>query len=170
VDFYIYRDVIHAYQLKEKRANAALVVQNAHLNKLNQVLHTKENKKKSNRTMLFAEGFGCHLTNDESIALVKGQRERWEKEAEGLEQRRIERVDQKAARAVIEAEWKEIVQKHDEAVVEWKAECQRLRAEGVRAKDLPKKPKRHLKPKLPVEEPIDSEDEASSSSSGGSDD
>jgi len=120
------RNIIHAYQLKEEHANVALVVQNAHLNKLNHVLHTKENKKKSNHTVLFAEGFGHHLTNDESIALLKGQRERQEKEAEELEQRRIVQVDQKAARAAKEAEWKEIVQKHDEVVVEWKAECQRL--------------------------------------------
>jgi hypothetical protein len=95
------RDIIHAHQLKEEHANAALVVQNAHLDKLNQVLHAKENKKKSDHPVLFAEGFGHHLTNDESIALVKGQRERQEKEAEELEQRRIVRVDRKAARAAI---------------------------------------------------------------------
>jgi hypothetical protein len=103
------RDIIQVHQLKEERANASLVVQNAYLNKLNQVLHTKENKKKSDRTVLFAEGFGRHLTSNESITLVKDQRERREKEAEELEQRRIERVGRKAAKAAIEDEWKEIV-------------------------------------------------------------
>jgi hypothetical protein len=73
-------------------------------------------------------------------------------------------VDWKAAKAAIEEEWNEIVKKHNEAVVAWAAECQRLREEGVRAKDLPKKPKRPPKPKLPVEGPADDEDSATSSS------
>ena len=160
------KDIIRTLQLKEERANAQLVVQNAHLNKLNQVLHTKKNKKKSDRTVLFAEGFGRHLTNDESIALVQGQKERREKEAEELEQRRVARVDRKAARAALEEEWKEIVRKHTEAVLEWNSECEKLRADGVRAKDLPKKPKRAPKPKLPIEELQDDEEEARMSSSG----
>ena len=160
------KDIIHTLQLKEERANAQLVVQNAHPNKLNQVLHTKENKKKSDRTVLFAEGFGRHLTNDESIALVQGQKERREMEAEELEQRQVARVDRKAARAALEEEWKEIVRKHTEAVLEWNSECEKLRADGVRAKNLPKKPKRAPKPKLPIEEPQDDEEEAQMSSSG----
>ena len=69
-----------------------------------------------------------------------------------------------------EAEWKEIVQKHDDAVVEWRAECQRLQAEDIFAEAQLEKPRWHLKLKLPVEEPIDSEDEESSSSSSGSND
>jgi hypothetical protein len=67
------KNIIHTLQLKEEHANTQLVVQNAHLNKLNQVLHTKENNKKSDCTILFAEGFGRHLTNDESIALIQDQ-------------------------------------------------------------------------------------------------
>lgn len=158
------KDIIHVHQLKEEHANAQLVVQHTHLNKLNQVLHTKENKKKSDRTVLFAEGFGRHLTSEESISLVRSQKERREDKAKELEQRRVARVDRKVAKAVIEAEWKEIMQKHDQAVLEWNAACQRLRAEGVRAKDLPKKPKRAPKPKLPVERPEDDEDERSTTS------
>jgi hypothetical protein len=103
------KNIIRTLHLKEERANAQLVVQNAHLNKLNQVLHTKENKKKSDHTILFAEGFGRHLTNDECIALVRDQKERREKDAEELEQRRVARVDWKAAKAALEEEWKEIV-------------------------------------------------------------
>jgi hypothetical protein len=103
------KNIICTLQLKEEHANTQLVVQNAHLNKLNQVLHTKENKKMSDRTILFAEGFGRHLTNNESIALVRDQKERREKEAEELEQRCVAQVDRKAAKAALEEEWKEIV-------------------------------------------------------------
>ena len=140
------------------------MIQNAHLNKLNQVLHTRENKKKNDRTVLFAKGYGWHLTSEETIQLVKDQKERKEKEAAELEQRRVARVDRKAAKAALEEQWKDIVRKHNEALEEWMAECNKLRAEGLRAKDLPKKPKCPWKPKLPVEEHRD-EDEGSLSSS-----
>jgi len=91
------KNIIRTLQLKEERANAQLVVQKAHLNKLNQVLHTKENKKKSDHTILFAEGFGRHLTNDESIVLVRDQKERRERKQE-LEQRRVAQVDREGCK------------------------------------------------------------------------
>jgi hypothetical protein len=54
------------------------------------------------------------------------------------------------------------VQKHTEAVLEWNAECEKLQADGVRAK----KPKQAPKPKLPIEELQDNEDEVKMSLSG----
>ena len=161
------RDIIRTHQVMAERTSAQLVLQNAHLNKLNQVLHTRENKKQSDRTILFAEGYGRHLTNEESIGLVRGQKERKEREAAELEQRRVARDDRKAAKAALEAEWKDIVRKHEQAVQEWNVECDKLRAEGMRVRELPKKPKRPLKPKLPVEEQRDDDDRSLSSSDEG---
>ena len=57
------------------------------------------------------------------------------------------------------------MKKHNEAVEEWVGECNRLQAEGVRAKDLPKKPKHPLKPKLPAEEQEDNKERSLLSSS-----
>jgi hypothetical protein len=54
--------------------------------------HTKENKKKSDHTILFAEGLGRHLTHD-STSLGP---EREEREAEELEQRQVAWMDWKA--------------------------------------------------------------------------
>ena len=161
------KDIIRSHEIMEERSSAQLVIQNAHLSKLNQVLHTRENKKQSDRTILFAEGYGRHLTNDESIALVRGQKERKEKESAELEQRRIARDDQKAAKAAIEEEWREIVKTHEQAVQEWNVECSRLQAEGLHAKDLPKKPRHPLKPKLPVEEQGDDDQRSLSLSDEG---
>ena len=106
--------------------SAQLALQNAHLNKLNQVLHTCENKKQSDRTILFAKGYERHLTNEESIELVRGQKERREREATELEQRCVTQDDRKAAKAALEAEWKDIVRKHEQAMQEWSVECDRL--------------------------------------------
>ena len=105
------------------------------------------------------------MTSEGSIGPVRDQKDRKEKEAKELEQRRVARVDQKAAKAALQEEWKEIMKKHNEAVEGWVGECNRLRAEGVRAKDLPKKPKCPLKPKLLAEEQEDNEERSSLSSS-----
>ena len=43
------RDIIHTHQIMEERTAAQLILQDAHLNKLNQVLHIRKNKKKSDR-------------------------------------------------------------------------------------------------------------------------
>ena len=52
------RDIIRTHQIMEEHTATQLILQDAHLNKLNQVLHIRENKKKSDRTILFAEGYG----------------------------------------------------------------------------------------------------------------
>ena len=57
----------------------------------------------------------------------------------------------------------EIMKKHNEVVERWVSECNRLWAEGVRAKDLPKKPKHPLKPKGLVEGQEDNKERSLSS-------
>jgi hypothetical protein len=41
-----------------------------------------------------------------------------------------------------------MLEEHEAAVAQWEANCKTLQESGTRAKDLPKKPKRPLKPKL----------------------
>ena len=43
----------------------------------------------SNHTILFAEGYGQHLTSEESNGLVRHQKDRMEKEAKEMEQRHV---------------------------------------------------------------------------------
>ena len=148
--------LIRTHEVIQERITAQLVIQHAHLTKLNQALHAKENKKTNDRTILFAEGFGRHLTSEESISLVEGQKERKEKEAAEKMQRLEGREARKAAKATAEAEWVQIVTAHEQAVKDWVAECEKLRAQKVRVKDLPPKPKRPPKPK-PVTEVIPDE-------------
>ena len=142
--------IICTHEVIQDHTSAQLIVQNAHLMKLNQALHTKENKT-SDRTILFADGFGRHLTSDESISLIQGQKERREKEAVEKAQRLEGREACKAAKAAAEEGWAVIITAHDQAVKDWMAECERLWAKKVRAKDLPPKPKWPLKPKPVLE-------------------
>jgi hypothetical protein len=135
---------------------AQLTVEHAHLTKLNQALYAKEKKKSSDCTILFAEGFGRHLTSKESISLVEGQKLQKEQEAAEKEQRLEGREAHKAVNAVAEAEWAMIVAVHEQAVKDWTTECERLWAQNVRVKDLPPKLKRPPKPK-PVPEVVPEE-------------
>ena len=143
--------LICTHQVIQERTAEQLIVQHAYLTKLNQALHAKENKKSSDRTILFADGFGRHLTSEESISLVEGQKLRKEQEAAEKEQRLEGREACKAAKAAAEAEWTMIVTAHEQAVKDWTTECERLRAQNVRVKDLPPKPKRLPKPKPVLE-------------------
>ena len=58
----------------------------------------------------------------------------------------------KAAKVAAEVEWKAIVTAHERALKEWVDECEMLRAQNVRVRDLPQKPK-------PVVEAVGDEDE-----------
>ena len=61
-----------------------------------------------------------------------------------------------------EDEWKHIKIRHDNTVLAWKTECERLKVAGTWPKDLLTKPKRPLKPKPVVEhDPDDNEEEES---------
>ena len=50
--------IIHAQKAREEAREAQIVVQNAHLMKLNNSLHAKENKKKNHCTTLSLMGLG----------------------------------------------------------------------------------------------------------------
>ncbi|KAF7320000.1 hypothetical protein MKEN_00783900 [Mycena kentingensis (nom. inval.)] len=106
-------------------------------------LHTKEKRSKTDRQqILFGDGKGRILTDD---AIIEGlEREREQREARGAEKERRKqmRVDLGEKRRKCEEEWKVIQAAHKTAVDIWKKECENAREQGVRAKDLPPKPKK----------------------------
>ncbi|KAJ7719003.1 hypothetical protein B0H16DRAFT_1337013 [Mycena metata] len=132
-------------------ANAQLVVQNIFVGLQSEALHAKETKKskKREKVKVFVDGKGRHLTDKEFIDSL--EREKAEKAAEesAKADRAQAREDRKAAKAELEERWKRIKADHDKAVARWETECAMLAADGVRKKDLPKKPKRAKKPELP---------------------
>ena len=157
--------IIHAQEAREEAHGAQIVVQNAHLIKLNDSLHAKENKKKNDRTALFVDRFGRHLTDAEFTSQLRAQNERQAAEAAEKEQRQAGQKAKEAVKEALEAEWKRMLGDHQEAIEAWKAECDRLKAQNVRAKDLPAKPKCPLKPKPVVEDVGGSRDASDNSSS-----
>ena len=59
----------------EEANNAQLVIQDITLQKMNQTLHAKKNKKKSKCTKLFTGGLGQHFTHVETITTVQANEE-----------------------------------------------------------------------------------------------
>jgi hypothetical protein len=159
--------IIRARELIDERHTAQLVIQHAHLTKLNQSLHAKENKRTTDRTILFPGGFGRHLTDPEFGQQLAEQARRKEAEEAEKAQRASNREVQRAAKAAAEAEWKKKKEEYEEAMESWKAECLRLRAENVRVKDLPPKPKAPRRPKPP---PETADSQPGPSNEGGDDD
>ena len=81
---------------------------------------------------------------------MQAQNERQAAETAEKEQRQAGQKAKKAAKEALEAEWR-MLGDHQEAIEAWKAECDRLKAQNVHAKDLPAKPKHPLKPKPNLE-------------------
>lgn len=118
---------------------------------------TKEKTKEADRTKLFPDGKPRLLTDDDFIAQVsQAKLDRESKEAEKIK-RAGARAAKKVGREAAEAAWKLLLIAHDQAVIAWEAEKLALRASGVKVKDLPKKPKKPLKPKPVVEADFESD-------------
>ena len=138
-------------------AQAQLVIQNLHLGKLNEVLLTKEKAKEDDRTKLFPEGKGRHLTGDDfHEERIKADAEKKAKET-AKATRKVNAATRKTRNEAVAKLWKERSDAHTATVEVWKAECAELRTKGVKVRDLPKKPVRPRK--VDVEEEVDGEND-----------
>lgn len=147
--------IIRARELIDERQSAQLIIQHTELTKLQQSLLEREKKKKNDRSILFPGGLGRHLTGEEFSHLLQEQTERREAEAAEKAKRAEMRESQRVLKAAAEAEWKEMKANYQKAIEAWKMECERLRRDKVRVKDLPAKPKCPRKPKPASEEQLE---------------
>jgi hypothetical protein len=148
------RRVIQDREQISEAQTAQIIIQHLELTKMIQSLEAKDTRKKSNRTVLFPGGFGRHLTAPEFVQQLEEQKKRKQIEAEEKAQRLEGREARKVAKAAAAEEWSQMVGDYETALQNWKADCSRLKAAGVRTKDWPAKPKRPRKPKLPKPPPI----------------
>ncbi|KAH7908110.1 hypothetical protein BJ138DRAFT_1013419 [Hygrophoropsis aurantiaca] len=134
--------------------HAQLVVQNIFTMKQSQALHGKENRKETDRTKLFPEGKGRHLTSEGFMNEVDRSESARKEKLAAKEQRKSGRAEKKSEKAAIETEWKRLLDEHTLAVDAWENECQKQTDAGVLKKNQPSKPKRPLKPKsVPMAQP-----------------
>ena len=111
------------------------------------------------------KGLGMHMTDPGFIDVIE-QEARDKEQKEKNKKQRGEVRKSKRARDQCEAEWKLIKEEHEKATEAWKLECERLKMDGVRPKNLPSKPKRPAKPKPVVEDEEDEEEDNSSDEEG----
>lgn len=147
-------------------ANAQLVVQNMYCTKLNEALNTKEKEKNDDRTCLFPDGKGRHLTDPEFIKERADLTWEREEQAAAKEQRKLARDAKKKRKEAFEKLWTAKKADYDELVEGWKEECERLKAGGSKKKDLPPKPKMPLKSTVQAEFDEEYEEEEASEDEG----
>ncbi|KAJ7912454.1 hypothetical protein B0H13DRAFT_1874832 [Mycena leptocephala] len=109
-------------------------------------------------------GKGQHLTAPEVIAQKRVLENAKVQDATEKATKKSKREARKVEKERVEVEWKEMRVKHAAAVDARAGRCLQLKAAGTKTKDLPKKPKRPLKPK-----PKDSDEEDDTSSEDDSD-
>ncbi|THV00840.1 hypothetical protein K435DRAFT_963806 [Dendrothele bispora CBS 962.96] len=125
---------------------AQAVLQDMTLSKMNKVVHAKEEeraakKDKSSLTLPGpGEGYGRIWTDQAILDYKRKKREEEEREAAEKKQRATEKEEMRAKRAEIEADWKDIMEKHRLAVTEWEEDCKILKEQKVKKKDWPPKP------------------------------
>ncbi|KAJ3555968.1 hypothetical protein NM688_g2285 [Phlebia brevispora] len=134
-------------KLKIQAQNAQMVMQGLYLRKLNRALRGKESKSKSNRKKLFPGGKGRVLTDEDFVEEIGRMDEQKEAKKAKTAKRGEEKIVKDAEKVALDQAWAQIKEEHIKAVAAWKAECERLIQHGMLRKDLPKKPKRQLKPK-----------------------
>ncbi|KZP27731.1 hypothetical protein FIBSPDRAFT_948310 [Athelia psychrophila] len=127
--------------------NAQLAIQAVYNHRLNEALNTRENKKAANHTKLFPDGKPRLLTDDEFIAQVTAAKEARQEKLNEKAVGAASRITKKAEKEAADAAWKLIMAEHNQVVAQWEANNLVLRAQKVKVKDLPKKPKRPVKPK-----------------------
>lgn len=147
-------------------ANAQLVMQHMHAEKLQVALLEKPKKRTDDRrSIIFGDGKGRVVTSLEVVSeLEKLEEELKKKEVEKL-QRQSAREAKKDAKEKLDREWAAIKALHETAVESWNVECNHLAEQRVPKSRWPKKPKRPTKPRAP---PI-VHDHAGSSSEGDDD-
>ncbi|KAF9524942.1 hypothetical protein CPB83DRAFT_925196 [Crepidotus variabilis] len=158
--------VISCHKLITEGQNAQLIIQNIGMEKMSLTLHEKEKPKQTERAALFPDGKGRHLTHPEFIAQKRKAEDDKKREEEEKKQRKEAKASKKALKAKVEERWKAACIEHDQALVHWKTECDRLRAAGTAVKNLPKKPKRVLKKTIEEEMGVDDESDDESVNGG----
>ncbi|OAX40932.1 hypothetical protein K503DRAFT_658677, partial [Rhizopogon vinicolor AM-OR11-026] len=129
-------------------AHAQLIVQGIYSAKQSQSLHARENKKKTDRTMLFPEGKGRHLTEKEFIQKLEHLKQTKRGKEVGKNIRKAGRAARQTGKAAVNAEWQRLLQEYNMNIDKWSAECEELGSKNIPKKNWPKKLTRPLKPKM----------------------
>lgn len=145
-------------------ANAQLIVQHLHAEKLQVALQEKAKKKtvKDRQSILFGDGKGRVVTSSEVVDELKKLEEELTKKEKDKADRQAVREARKVAKERLNQQWEVMKEAYQQAIEQWKLECARLSEQKTPKCHWPAKPKRPAKPRAP---PIE-HDRAASPSDG----
>ncbi|KAF5366019.1 hypothetical protein D9758_006716 [Tetrapyrgos nigripes] len=137
---------VKVLKLNQETMAAQAVIADLHLQKMNQIIYSKEQEKiakehANNKFVLPNPGHG-HIWTKEAVAdTLKKKKEAKEKEAAEQAERVRKREETSQKKAALELEWKNCREEHKKAVEAWQEDCKKACAAGIKTKDLPSKPK-----------------------------
>jgi hypothetical protein len=147
----------HLYAMGQRAmleaANAQLVLANLHTVKLNQSLHTKENKREKRKNKFLQAGMGRYYTCDEFIAEEERVEEVRKAEKAAKDKRREDRNGKKRAKNAQNMMWREARAKYDRDMEFWSTNIAHLKANNVPPRYHPDKPRFPKKADLFVPDP-----------------
>ena len=133
--------------------NVQMALQHIHCIELKTTLANKETKPTKDRRKLFPGRKGCLLTGNEFTDDIRTNFEIARQKEADVENRKAERAQKSAQKETEkvqkEREKKEKKEAYDAAITAWKKQCENLRAQGMRVKDLPTKPRFRTKRIVP---------------------
>ena len=138
-------EVIRYQETQEEVNSTMLVVQDLMLQKLNESLHSKENKK-AQWSQVFAGGKGRHLRHHESISALCEEQDVWDEGASQKEMRWDMQVRGKVEKVRLELECNAIKAAYVTRLLQWEEECAKLISAGFLKKHGLKRPTRPPKP------------------------
>ncbi|THU88714.1 hypothetical protein K435DRAFT_584237, partial [Dendrothele bispora CBS 962.96] len=146
--------VVDGLRENEEIYMAQSVLQDMTLVKMNKTIRAREEEKaaKQNRENLAlpgpGEGYGRIWSTQEILDYKRKKREEEERDEMEKEKRRNDKKDIAEKKKAIELEWKKILAEHQTAVESWETVCQKLKDEGIKKKDWPRKPSHISKKEL----------------------
>ena len=141
------RDCLRAREAVIESAHATNVVLELTCQRQRNALHRKEEEKlqKKDKRTLFGDG-KAHVVTDDDFILVLEEIEEREKDKElGKDRRKAARAKAKESKEVRQRAWEQALWDWKHEREEWEQECEMLRMDGCRRKDLPKAPRKPRK-------------------------
>ena len=141
------RDCIRAREAVVESAHATNVVLELTCQRQRVALYRKETEKlqKKDKRSLFGDGKAHVVTDDDFIAALEEIEEAEKERDKDKERRKLARAEAKESKEVGKKAWERAVEEWKKGREEWQEECERLKKEGCRKKDLPGAPKRPKK-------------------------
>ena len=122
-----------------------MVLQSLVIKKQNVALHGREELQKERKRTLFPKGLGRAITEDGMEEAIRQAAHEKEDEDQAKKARGVQAKLQAEAKKAAKVPWQELLLAHELAVTSWTLRCDKLKKQGIKKAQWPKRPKHPLK-------------------------